>query len=99
MLADSAYVGEDGLITKWKRKKDSVLSDHKKKHNATIDLYRARVEHIMHEVKRHAVFQRPFRGSRKLLATYIKFAANIHNIRCRCNPRYSGFGNYDHVFN
>jgi hypothetical protein len=48
ILADGIYIGEDNLLVKYPA--DQSTSIERRFLNAVVDLYRARVEHIMHEV-------------------------------------------------
>ena len=49
VLGDGIYEGERSILTKHRARRTTSVGD--RLFNAIVDLYRARVEHIMHEVR------------------------------------------------
>eukprot|EP00657_Telonema_sp_P-1_P012207 TRINITY_DN8657_c0_g1_i1.p1 TRINITY_DN8657_c0_g1~~TRINITY_DN8657_c0_g1_i1.p1 ORF type:complete len:248 (+),score=36.79 TRINITY_DN8657_c0_g1_i1:123-866(+) len=94
-IADGIYKGEPQLITKFCGNELS-LSDEQLHANSIISFYRQRVEHIMHEIKDHAIFHQPFRGSARLLAAIARLVVHATAVELRLHPRYEGMGPWSH---
>jgi hypothetical protein len=111
VLGDGIYDGEPQLLVKYNKPNTGGSAD-RQRFNDIIDLYRARVEHLMHEVcikrillqfdnltlqvKDHAAFHTVFRGSHALLGAFMHMTINTTAEEMRRYPRYEGFGNWSH---
>lgn len=91
---DKAYVGCPHMVTEYKKPQNGQLTAREQDWNITFQHYRARVEHLIREVKgpRLALTTR-WRGSFSLLSAVVRINAHMTGLQERMKgPRYDCYG-------
>ena len=99
-LADLGYVGCEGLLHKYKKPKDRVLSYRQVFFNNVHEHVRNRVEQIVSVIKQHRMYtQGVYQGSFARLQACVKVTGHVTAAELRMSgPRFECFGPWDHVY-
>ena len=91
---DKAYVGCPHMITEYKKPRGGELTDRQKTWNITFQHYRARIEHLIREVKSsRLILTTRWRGSFALLSAIVHINAHMVGLQERMKgPRYNCYG-------
>ena len=91
---DKAYVGCPHMVTEYKKPPGGQLTQREAAWNITFQHYRARVEHLIREVKGpRAALTTRWRGSFALLSAVVRINAHMTGLQERMKgPRYDCYG-------
>ena len=96
-MGDGAFKANPNIMIKVQQPPDGILTRNQIRANTIFNHWRLRVEHIVGEVKRHAMFSGVYRGSFAVLQAAIKLITHTTNIKLRlAPPRYRVLGPWSH---
>jgi hypothetical protein len=84
-LGDGIYHSCDRVITKFQQDRNGIFSKAEIYVNAYMNFYRQRVEHIMHVLKSHNMWRRPFLGDYDKLVAFLKVRPLYRSNNCILN--------------
>ena len=94
------YTACGSCITKFIKPKNGELTAAQFEFNRQFNSVRQRVEHIIGQIKRRALFRQPFRGTYRSAITFAHIITHTVNAQIRSNGgNYDGFGNWSHFPN
>lgn len=93
-IGDGHYSSLPWVISPFKRTRP--LTYHELMTNQIISHYRARVEHVNAKIKKHTLFQTPYRGTIETLDTLLKITMHTTSVWTKMYIAYPPFGPWDH---
>ena len=93
-LGDKAYIGNDDRYwCSFKEQQNVRLAPYQEYWNAGLEFYRARGEHVMHEIQLLGMFRQKFRGTLGLYTLCVDLSVHMTALKIRIRhatngPRY-----------